>query len=182
MHELVKKYLDDAKAKELLILDEEARKKKEKRDNYLIRLGLTTGTERRYSKDYSNPYYSWDKEKRMYYYDAQIPVEVTDEEFEEIKKYEKFHRGEVTTSVEQKPAINNGAESTLSMINTIFYVLSLIGAIIMFVMGMSIPDYKWMLLDALFLIFGATITWAVVKVYVNISNNLHELNAKADKK
>ena len=46
MHELVKKYLDEGKAKEQELLDEEALKKKEQRDRYLIRLGLISGTER----------------------------------------------------------------------------------------------------------------------------------------
>lgn len=180
MHELVKKYLDEGMAKEQAILDEEVRMKKEERDKYLLSLGLVAGKERRYNKTYEMPYTSWDKEKEMYYYDAEIPVEVTDEELAEIKKYEKFHKGEVKASTdEEKSAINNGAESTLSAINSVFYVLSWIAAFIMFVFGLGEPSYRGLILDALFLILGATITWAAVKVYVNISNNLHELNAKS---
>lgn len=181
MHELVKKYLDEGKAKEQEILDEEARKKKEERDNYLIRLGLTTGTERRYSKEYSGPYCSWDKEKEMYYYDAQVPVEVTDEEFEEIRKYEKFHNGEIPVSAEAKATLDNGAESTLSVINSVFYILAWIVAFTMFIVGLSDYGYRGLIKLSIILILGATITWAVVKVYINISNNLHELNAKIKK-
>ena len=80
MHELVKKYLDEGKAKEQELLDEEARKKKEERDKYLLSLGLVASTERRYNKTYEQPFVYWDKEKKMYFYDTEIPVEVTDEE------------------------------------------------------------------------------------------------------
>ena len=182
MHELVKKYLDEAKAKEQEMIEEEARKKKEQRDNYLIGLGLIAGMERRYNKERGNQYCMWDDEKKMYYYDAQIPVEVTDEEFEEIQKYEKFHNGKAVSSVEEKPDINNGAEATLSAINTIFFVLALIAGFTMFVAGMGDTAYRGLVKLSIILILGATISWAVVKVYVNISNNLHELNANSKKK
>ena len=178
MHELVKKYLDEGKAKEQELLDEEALKKKEQRDRYLIRLGLISGTERRYNKKYGDPYYTWDKKEKMYYYDAPIPVEVTDEELEEIQKYEKFQGESPSLPVEEKPTIKNGAEETLSAINSIFYVLAWIAAFIMFVLGMS-KGFYGLVWNAVQLVIYSTIAWAVVKVYVNISNNLHELNAKS---
>lgn len=180
MDEIVKKFLDEAKAKEQEALEEAARKKKEERDEFLVSLGLTKGTERKWQKNIGSPYVLWDAEKKMYYYDAPVPVDVTDEEFEEIKKYAHFQKNDVSSSKEEDLPYDNGAERTLNTINKIMLTLTIVGGIVLFFSGAAFGQY-YLILWSLVVILGYVIVWAFVKVYINISNNLHAINYKLDK-
>ena len=187
MDELVKKYLDDAKAIEQEIEEDKARNKKEERDKFLISLGFVKGVERRYSDSYGDPYNSWDKEKKQYYYDAQIPVEVTDEEFEQLKKYQAFHDAETdATGRHQLPDVpnedpfGNAAENTLGTVNSIVFVIAIIGSIFLF-FATFVAERPALMLDAAILFLASLVTWSVVKVYINISYNLKEIRKNTDK-
>lgn len=180
MDEIVKKFLDDAKAKENEAIELAAQKKKAERDEYLISLGLIKGKERKWRENIGHPYVNWDQEKQMYYYDAPIPVEVTEEEFSEIQKYAKYQKSEETNSAEEELPYDNGAERTLNTINKIMLTLAIVGGIIMFFVALAIEEYG-LILWSLAIILGYVIVWAFVKVYINISNNLHAINNKLEK-
>ena len=186
MDELVKKYLDEAKAIEKEIQDRKEQKEKERRDKYLISLGLIKGYERRYSDKNYYPYLKRDKETKQYYYDAPIPVEVTDEELEELKKYKALHDAPTNEKgqhyipiTDEKPKTNNSAEESLGIINYFVLVLGIIFGVILILMSSEYGSGT--IRYGFFIIFVALVTWAMVKVYINISNNLHELNAKIKK-
>ena len=112
MDERVKNFLEEAKAKEQEVILLEKQKEKEKRDALLISLGLTRHDKngRKYNNAPIKPYDKYDPEKKMYYYETEEAVEVTDEEFEERKKYAKYFKN-CTVSVEEN--VSNAAETTL---------------------------------------------------------------------
>lgn len=187
MDELVKKYLDEAKAIEQEIEENKALKEKKKRDEFLISIGLVKGVERRYNDRYEYPYNTWDKEKKLYYYDAKIPVEVTDEELEDLKRYRVYHDAETkpngqhfipvhSSNGKHSSSTSNTAEDTLSTINSIFLVFALVGGLFLLFFG----EYGAMPLGIGIMVVGL-ITWAVVKVYINISDNLREIRKNTDK-
>lgn len=181
MDEIVKKILDEAKAKENEAIELANQKKKEERDKYLVSLGLIKeGKERKWSETFGQPYVFWDEEKKMYYYDAPVPVEVTEEEFAEIQKYAKFQNSEGTNSTEEDLPYDNGAERALNSINKIMLALAIVGGIVMFFFALGI-DQKGLIIWALVSVLGYVIVWAFVKVYINISNNLHSINYKLEK-
>ncbi|MBR4774656.1 MAG: hypothetical protein IK008_00980 [Bacteroidales bacterium] len=169
MRERVKQFLEEAKAKE-----KEARKRE--RDIFLISIGLTEDPERTqklYCDHYDPPYTLWDSEKGQYYYNAPIPLEVTDEEYEELKKYGQYKKaGDASDSL-----LDPGAEKTLNILNTLMLVTAILGVIVLFYKALN---------SGLFIYFiapvGVFITylafWAMIKVYINISQNLHEINRK----
>lgn len=126
------------------------------------------------------PYVLYDSEVKKYYYDSPTPVEVTDEEFEEIKKYAQLNKKVDETEVEEELPYNNAAEKTLSTINTIMLAIALLGGFIWFFVALSNAGFMAGI-PALGVMLGYLIVWATVKVYVNISNNLHEINHKLDK-
>ena len=184
MNEQVKKFLEEAKANEQAAIELAAQKKKEERDEFLISLGLTNGTKRNYSEKPGFPYSNYEPETQKYYFDSPIPVEVTDEEFEEIKKYARYHKKESIDAVQgQEQPYNNAAERTLSSINTIALVLTICGCFIWFFVGLSMSEDAGIIawLPSIVIMLGGLILWAIVKVYVNMSNNLHEINHKLDK-
>ena len=98
----VKEFLEAAKSKEREAFEKE-------RDKHLISLGLIKEGEsiREYSDRYVYPFTLWDKEKQKYYYDKKVPINVTDDEYEEIKKYSTKEVVEETTK------LNKGAEKFL---------------------------------------------------------------------
>ncbi len=159
----VKEFLDAAKAKE-----------KKERDNHLISLGLIDEgkTQREYSQNYGAGFYQWDEEKKMYYNDKAVPVEVTDEEYEEIKKYSSKNAVE---SVE----LDNGAESFLKVINIIVLIIGIIATVgLLIAAANSYRGGGVYVLSAAAVLVVSLISWAVVKVVLNMSNNLHKINSK----
>lgn len=181
MEELVKRFLDEAKVKEKEVFEKEAQEKKEARDSFLVSLGLIKGTERKWQKNIGHPYVKWDQEKQMYYYDSPVPVDVNDEEFAEIQKYAKYHKSEEDTSEKAPLPYDNGAERTLNTINKIMLILAIIGGVVLFFTALGLEQYILMVWG-LGVILGYVIIWAFVKVYINISNNLHEINYKLGNK
>ena len=76
--------------------------------------------------------------------------------------------------------LDNGAESFLGGVNTVMLVVSIIVAIALFFSSLSeIGDGGgYIILGAILLILLSVISFYSVKVILNISNNLHKINAK----
>ena len=162
MDEKLQKYLDEAKAKE-----------RRKKDELLISLGLTKDeTVRIYSESYSDVYNKWDAETDKYYADVKVPITVTDEEYEEIKKY-------ASNSTDEATDLDTKAENFLAILNTIFLIIGIITALVILYKGMnSTGSFKEHLIEAAVVAGGSLISWAIWKVVLNISYNLHEINSK----
>ena len=162
MDEKLQKYLDEAKAKE-----------RRKKDELLISLGLTKDeTVRIYSESYSDVYNKWDAETDKYYADVKVPIAVTDEEYEEIKKY-------ASNSTDEATDLDTKAENFLAILNAIFLIIGIITALVILYKGMnSTGSFKEHLIEAAVVAGGSLISWAIWKVVLNISYNLHEINSK----
>lgn len=156
------------------------RKKYEnERDELLIQLGLVE-EERIYSSDSYNPDLphidmTWDRKVGAYYYNK--PISVTDEEFARIKNYNQL-------SSEAKPkvvynGVDGSAEKTLTSINSVMFVVCIIAACVLFYLawGMDSGGEMMFVASISFLIVSA-IVWLLVRVIINMSNNLHNINAK----
>ena len=164
----VKEFLDAAKAKE-----REAFEKK--RDEHLISLGLIdeeSEVVREYSSYYSTRFEKWDVDKKMYYYDIKQPVKVTDEEYEEILKYS-------TKNEIEEIEIENGAEKFLSVMNGINLAIGIISAVVLICVALdAYRNGGYYFLASVVILLTSLISWAIVKVVLNISNNLHKINSK----
>ena len=166
----LEKFLAEAKAQKRKAFED-------KRDNHLRSLGLTTGeTIRKYSdkdsdKD-SNTYEKWDEKAQMYYTEVEVPITVTDEEYEEILKYAPKQNDEV-------PELDTKAENFLAIMNVICLAAGIIAAIAILYKGTnSSGDFKDYMIEALAIAGVSLISWAIWKVVLNISYNLHEINNK----
>lgn len=145
------------------------------RDELLISLGLfdEEKTSREYSDDRVYPFVNWDNETGKYYYDKKVPLAVTDEEYLEIKRIAKTKEGE------EEIYINNSAERTLNGFNIAMLIICLVGAFFLFIM--SCNAYRGegtYIAGAIVLVLLGLYNWAIMKVFINISNNLHQINKK----
>ena len=173
MDELVQDYLEKAKT---AVAAEESKK----RNKHLISLGLYH-TERVYGP-YGGKFLLYDKEQKRHYYEKKIPVEVTNEEYAEICKYAS--RNKVEEDIPEEPKVkevSNSAERILGGFNTFLLCVNILMAIVVLVGAISTGEMMpvgMAILVAILIVAGAILVWATVKVCLNISNNLHEINAK----
>ncbi len=163
----VKEFIEAAKLKERKVFEKE-------RDEHLLSLGLIDEEKsiREYSVNYSSFFNKWDKKAQKYYREELVPAKITDEEYEEVKRYAAKNAADM-----ENVELNNGAEKFLGIINTIMLVLSIIAVVVLIIVG--VVEYEGgLFLIALSVLLISLISWAVVKVVLNISNNLHEINSK----
>lgn len=163
----VKEFLETAKAKE-----REAFEKK--RDEHLISLGLVNEGEsvREYADNYNYVFNKWDEETKKYYREKLVAISVTDEEYEEIKKYS-------ATDVVEEEELENGAEKFLAVINGISLAIGIIAAIVLIFVALdSYRNGGYFFLASVVILLMSLVSWAIVKVVLNISNNLHKINSK----
>lgn len=145
------------------------------REELLISLGLfdEEKTSREYSDDRVYPFVNWDNETGKYYYDKKVPLAVTDEEYLEIKRIAK------TKEVEEEIYINNSAERTLNGFNIAMLIICLVGAFFLFIMSCNAYRGEGIYIaGAIVLVLLGLYNWAIMKVFINISNNLHQINKK----
>lgn len=165
----VKEFIDSAKSKKREEFEKE-------RDAHLISLGLIKEKVRKYSDAYGGGYYAYDEVQKKYYGEFNVPVSVTDEEYSEIKK--------ITEEKSNKDIkIENGAENFLGVLNTIFFVIGIIASVILLIAaidGLSYGDDEGVvyLLSSIGVLLVSIISWNITRVLLNISNNLHKINAK----
>ncbi len=144
-----------------------------KRNLHLLELGLIDSEKitKYYSKSQSSVYTMWDSEKQMWYYSTPAPLDVTDEEYEEIKR--------LSEKKEEPLVLNNGAESFLNVMLIISLIIGIIGTLALFVIGMTqyIGGGVY-IISAVALLIASLVNFSVGKVALNISKNLHTINAK----
>lgn len=165
----VKEFIDSAKSKKREEFEKE-------RDAHLISLGLIKEKVRKYSDAYGGGYYAYDEVQKKYYGEFNVPVNVTDEEYAEIKKI-----------TEEKPnediKIENGAEKFLAVFNGIFLGIGILASVILLIAaidGLSYGDDEGVvyLLSSIGVLLVSIISWNITRVLLNISNNLHKINSK----
>lgn len=139
----------------------------------------------------------WDVDKKQPYRVSSI--EVSEDDFEEMKKYLFYHQEEKAmteintekinkypTNEEKIKAVDEGlvkpsnaADKTLSILAIICLILAFVGLIVGFI-GLSDVDSLWWdptLLIVGFSAFGALlIEWAILRLLVNISVRLRQIN------
>lgn len=180
MHPKVQEFIETAKklqSEELAeALDLEKQKQQAERDNLLISLGLYSEKiiyidHMEDIENYDNAHF--DSIRGQYYTKSKVAYSVSDEEFEEIKKYTL--KKEKTEHVENI-SLDNTAEQFLGILNTLSLILCLIVALILFVVGIT-EERNLIGLSIGFAILGL-MSYACAKVVLNISNNLHQINSK----
>ncbi len=164
-------------------MDEKAREFLDKtKEEKLISLGLIKETVREYGQ-YGINYPKYDRETKSYYRERPIPIDVTYEEFEKICKYAEMKtpkEQEEEAENEERHQILNGAEKTLGLFNSISLAFGILIAVICVIIGIF-ADFEF---KSLFFVYGIILiipfilSWAVIKVFLNISNNLHHINSK----
>lgn len=160
MNPKVKEFIEAARAKERTKFEEE-------RDAHLISLGLIKETVRKYSDEFGGGFDHYDKDLKKYYNEFPVPEKVTDEEYEEIKRI---------TGIETKE-INNGAEKLLDGINTALLIIGIFATIILAFAAFTNPEEGYFI-AAIVVLSTTVVSWAMVRVLLNISNNLHQINSK----
>ena len=165
MNPKVKQFLDEAKAKERAEFEKQ-------RDAHLMKLGLVD--EEKSTIEYSDSFLpargfdKYDRELNKYYKSVPAPIEVTDDEYELIKRY---------SATKPQAILNNDAETFLDKVNSIVTCVSILASIVL--VALALIDESWTLFwGAVVIAIVSLISSAAVKVLLNISNNLHEINSK----
>ena len=129
---------------------------------------------------------TYDQEKDVYVKTIKTPIEVTDEEYEAVAA---IVREKERDTKSKKVAINDSAEGALKVIATITLVLGTIGAVISFaalcfikvpsMYGGAKTEFSFAgLLVTMAILVGSIVTWALLKVFADISITLKKIDAK----
>ena len=136
MNPKVQEFIDKMKA-------EQREKELKERGEHLISLGLIdedkSNEETEYSDYYGGKDWKWDYEKNQYYKTVgiKVPVEVTDEEYQEILKYAPVIEKEVEEIV--KPEPETPTANAIRIIATILLILMLIVGVVSLILSEWIP-------------------------------------------
>ena len=124
MEPILKEFLDKKQA-------EQRKEFESERDKLLVSLGLV-----KFEKEYSpsgkqtGPYVKYDVGAKNYYYvKHKTPIEVTDEEYEQIKKYALTQKPQKLQTLQKSNEVD-GTEWGLKLVNGVFWVLAIIGFVI----------------------------------------------------
>ena len=168
MDEKLKQFIDLANAK-----------KKEERDSFLVSLNLTEGTRRVYG-EHGGPFNQYDKEVKQWYYDTPIPIDVTDEEYSQIKELAPYVKS--NSSADDKDYydyLTDHAETKLSAINALVLILFVLGGIVS-IIG-AFQGYKadvTLVVTGIITILFSALLWAFVRVFLVISMNVNHIRKK----
>jgi hypothetical protein len=136
MNNKVQEFINKMKA-------EQREKELKERGEHLISLGLIdedkSNEETEYSDYYGGKDWKWDYEKNKYYKTVgiKVPVEVTDEEYQEILKYAPVIEKEVEEIV--KPEPETPTANAIRIIATILLILMLIVGVVSLILSEWIP-------------------------------------------
>lgn len=134
----------DAKVQEFINKMKEEEKKQ--RDDKLISLGLTDENKKTVIREYLNyKRYDakYDETKKQHYIEKEVesPIEVTEDEYQEILIYSSFIKNETTETTEIKDISTTWA-STIKVIANILLVLNIIGGFILWIVLVD-KDFAW---------------------------------------
>ena len=124
MEPILKEFLDKKQA-------EQRKEFESERDQLLVSLGLVK-LEKEYSPSgkQTGPYVKYDVGAKNYYYvKHKTPIEVTDEEYEQIKKYALTQKPQKLQTLQKSNEVD-GTEWGLKLVNGVFWVLAIIGFVI----------------------------------------------------
>lgn len=162
----VQEFIENAKKAQTEAEEMEMQKQQVERDEYLISLGLYTEEKVEGIMDsFGNKYYDTVK----------TAISVTDEEFDEIKKYAPKEK---VSPIQATCELNNGAEQLLNVLNTIGLIIACIVAIILITNGISSYNQDYLIVVGVVFAMISVISFSCMKVVLNISNNLHKINSK----
>lgn len=162
MNEQVRAFLDKAKNEKLLSM------------------GLVKEVKREYGP-YGQEFSKYDKEAKQYYRETPIPIDISDDEFEKLLQYEKINVPRPKESaVVSKTPVKNTAEQILNVYISVILAIGIVVAAILIVAGfVSGYSVSWTaVLYGVIVLILSFLSWASMKVIINISNNLHEIKAK----
>ena len=180
VQEFIDKMKEEEKERELRHKEEE----KKLRDKHLISLGLVDKEKStqtiEYSTNWKNGFDEWDADKKKYYRKVEVnsPIEVTDEEYQEILKYAQLieKEKEPTKDVERK---DTTWADRINVIAKILLPLNIIGGIILciiFASDSSADVFAWIpIVSALtYCIFWYPIIVGFSKIVKVAEKNLQE--------
>ena len=138
--------------------------------------------------------YKYDQETKKYCKEVKVPLEVTDDEYGRILEiYRKKKAADAEEENELKAgkihleSVNPRAERILNFIITFKLVLTIIYSAMFLVTGIilnstldvdkPLPLVIGITLAVIILAYGL-VAWALQKVVINISNNLHNISTK----
>lgn len=152
----------DPKVKEFL--DLRRQKEQEEKEQVLIRLGLYY-EEREYSDKPSNEYPKWDSDKKQYFKMRKLACKVTDEEFAEIRKYDKLY---YESGREEE---SNRVERFLIGLGSIIFFLGIVVGIII---GLQSPT------EGVILGLSSAISGSIIMVLGRMSIKLSNIEDSID--
>ena len=123
MNEKVKEFIDAKKAEETKKHEEEIKKAQAIRKNTLLQLGIyekVYSPDGKYSEEY--PFYEWDEKEKASKHFKKVLIDVTDEEYEEIKKY---------TEIKEEEKDKNPIAFIIRIIGIVVYVIGFIASFIL---------------------------------------------------
>lgn len=167
----------NAKLESFINQRKEELKEKElkQKEEYLISIGLIDKyTERiAYLDEWDGTEYCiWDNEKQMYCKKEQIPVpiQVTDEEYQELLKYAPIHKDANNNKGEDNVEKVTKYSKTIKTISDILFVVNLIVGIIGLIMLFNSDDFVTGITSAIifvYALFGALYT-PIISGFANI--------------
>ena len=165
MNPKVQEFIENAKKALAEAHELDKQQQQLEKDIFLISLGLCTVEKEEKVNSFGDTYTTTTK----------TPISVTDEEFDEIKKYASMLND---NQDENQSHLDNSAEEFLGVINVISLITCGILSLIIIVNGIESYDNAYLTGVGIGIIVLSIISFSCVKVVLNISNNLHKINNK----
>lgn len=130
--------------------------------------------------DRDEEYLKLARERLAFLRSDNAPKEVWEEKAESAERV--IRKSEFDGSI--KKEVDNSAESTLSFFAVVTMVVAIIAGLAMFVVAADAPkgESTMLFVFGVSLIIGGLISWATLKVFVNISKTLKEINFRISQK
>ena len=134
-------------------IDKMKKEERKKRDEHLISLGLIDESKTIITRIDENVYSHtpdsrYDKEKGCYYVETTkyFPIEITDEEYQEILKYSSFANNKTEEIKEVVEEVSTTWANVIKVIANILLVLNIIGGFFLYIMladSYKTENYAW---------------------------------------
>lgn len=158
------------------------------KESILIQCGLYS-TEKQYSdkRDWASKY---DPETKKYCKDVKVPLDVTDDEY--CKILEIYRKNNVSAAEKKKEdkvihleSVNPHAERILNFFIVVRLIFCILLSVLFIVLGIALNDEFYTAAPipliagialAFFELTLGLVSWALQKVVINMSNNLHNVS------